>query len=263
MRFFPQLSSGSVAQYPLQIILRQRAVVNESLSGHRFTSYDPSVAGFEWELQYRGLNRQEADSLRALFELCEGRIGTFGFADPAANLLARSGQFDQAPWQSDALLGWTGGQADPFGGTAAMRAQNLGAIAQGFRQSVALPASYLTCFSFWAKSFEPTEVLVRRTSGSESMTAPFSVDRNWRRIEAAAALTGDGESLEFALEIPGAAAVDFFGAQVEAQRHASGYRPTLNRSGVFSAARFDHDDLFIEADGHLTFAANLRLRAPL
>lgn len=264
MLFFPQLNSGSVAQYPLRSTLRQRAVVNDGLGGERFTSYDASAGEWEWDLNYRGLTREEAGRLSDLFEACEGRRGVFTFADPAANLLARSGEFDQAPWQSDALLNWTSGVNDPLGGTAAMRAQNASGVAQNFRQSVALPAGYELCFSIWLYSLANTEVVVRRTSGAESMSTaiPF-VGGEWRRIETAAALEGEGESVQFALEIPGAAAVDFFGAQVEAQRHASGYRHTLARSGVHTEARFGQDDLVIEADGYQSFATRLRIVAPL
>ena len=264
MLFFPQLNSGSVAQYPLRSTRRRRAVVNDGLGGERFTSYDASASEWEWDLNYRALTRDEANRLRDLFDACEGRRGTFTFADPAANLIARSSQFDEAPWQSDSLLNWTPGVNDPTGGTAAMRAQNTSAVVQSFRQTIALPAVYELCFSIWLFSLANTEVVVRRTSGAESMSTaiPF-VGGEWRRIETAAALAGEGESVQFALEIPGAASVDCFGAQVEAQRHASGYRPTLARSGVYPEARFGQDDLVIEADGYQSFATRLRIVAPL
>lgn len=263
MRFFPQLNSGSVAQYPLRTIARRRAVVNEGIGGERFTAFDAAAGERAWELDYRALSRDESDRLRALFVACEGGLGSFTFADPAGNLLARSSQFDQAPWQSDPLLAWTSGVADPFGGTAAMRAQNGGGSRQAVKQAVALPAQYELCFSLWLRSLAPCEVVVRRTSGAESMQVAIPIGGEWRRIEAAAALSGDGESVEFAVEIPGAAAVDLFGAQLEAQRHASGYRPTLGRSGVYAEARFGQDELAIEADGYLTFAARVRVVAPL
>lgn len=263
MHYFPQLITGSLAQYPLRRLHRQRAVVNESPGGERFTAYDGFASELEWDLAYRGLSSEEASNLRSLFEACEGRRGEFVFADPCGNLLARSEQFDQSPWQSDPLLTWTDGIDDPFGGPAAMRVQNLTGLPQSFRQTIALPAGHETCFSVWAKGLSADEVLVRRTSGPESVTAAIPIGGDWRRIETAAALTGTTVGVEFTVEIPGAAAVEFYGAQVEAQRYASGYKRTLGRSGLYPAARFASDELAIEADGFLTFATRIRIMAQL
>ena len=261
MPHFPQLSTGSLAQYPLRILRRKRTAVNESAGGERFTSYDVFASEIEWDLLYRGLSAEETASLRSLFETCQGRRGEFGFADPCGNLLARSGQFDQAPWQSDAQLVWTGGQGDPQGGQDAMHVQNNGGVPQTFRQSVAWPAAQETCFSLWAKSLSATEVVVRRTSGPESVTEAISIGGEWRRIEIAAALAGTTAGVELAVEIPGAAAIEIFGAQLEPQRFASGYKRTLAQSGLYPAARFVQDELAIEADGFQTYATRVRVMA--
>ena len=263
MPYFPQMITGSLAQYPLRILRRQRAVVNDLPGGERVTAFDGFASELEWDLAYRGLSSQEAANLRSLFEVCEGRRGDFVFADPCGNLLARSEQFNLAPWQSDPLLAWTAGHDDPFGGTDAMRVQNNTGLPQYLRQTVALPADYETCLSVWAKSLSADEVLVRRTSGPESVTTAIPIGGEWRRIETAAALTGTTVGVEFAVEIPGAAAVEFFGAQLEAQRYPSGYKRTLGRTGLYAAARFAFDELAIEADGFETFATRIRVMSRL
>ena len=263
MPYFPQLITGSLAQYPLRILRRQRAIVNALPGGERVTAFDGFASELEWELTYRGLSSQEASQLRSLYEACEGRRGDFVFADPCGNLLARSEQFDQEPWQSDPLLAWTAGLNDPFGGTAAMRVQNNTGLPQYFRQTIAVPAEYETCFSVWAKSLSADEVLVRRTSGPESVTTAIPIGGDWRRIETAAALAGTTVGVEFTVEIPGAAAVEFYGAQLEAQRYPSGYKRTLGRAGLYPAARFASDELAFEADGFETFATRIRIIARL
>ena len=263
MPYFPQLSTGCLAQYPLRILHRRRAVVNESIGGDKVSSVDAFVQGLEWDLPYRGLSDEEASRLRELFELCEGRRQTFGFADPCGNLLARSEQFEMAPWQSDPLLNWTSGLADPFGGNAAMGVQNTSGVPQVFTQDVPLPASYETCFSFWAKSSSASEVVVRRTSGPESVTAAIPLGGQWRRIETAAALAGTSVGVELTVEIPGAASVEIFGAQLDAQPYASGYKKTLAHSGIYPAARFAQDELTIEADGFQTFTTRVRVLSRL
>ena len=263
MPYFPQLSTGSLAQYPLRILRRKRAAVNEAVGGERFTSYDVFASEIEWDLLYRGLSAEEVANLRNLFEACQGRRGEFSFADPCGNMLARSGQFDQAPWESEAQLLWTGGQEDPQGGQDAMRVQNNSAVAQAFRQSVDWPAIRGTCFSIWVKSLSATEVVVRRTSGPESVTTAVSIYGEWRRIEIAAALAGTTVEVELAVEIPGAATVDLFGAQLEPQPSPSGYKRTLGQSGLYPAARFAQDELAIEGDGFQTHATRVRVVARL
>jgi hypothetical protein len=263
MPHFPQLSTGCLAQYPFRILHRRRAVVNESMGGERFTSFDAFTQGLEWDLPYRGLSTEESANLRELFETCEGRRGEFLFADPSGNLLKRSEQFNQAPWVSDPQLAWTGGVDDPHGGHAAMHVQNNSGLTQAFKQTVMVPASYETCFSVWAKSSSAGEVVVRRTSGPEAVTAAIPLGGEWRRIETAAVLTGTTVGVELAVEIPGTAAVEFFAAQMEAQKYPSGYKRTLADSGIYPAARFAQDELIIEADGFQTFATRVRIIAQL
>ena len=263
MPHFPQMSTGCLAQYPLRILHRRRAVVNEAIGGDKISSVDAFVQGLEWDLPYRGLSEAEAGQVRQLFEISEGRRQPFLFADPCGNLLARSEQFEMAPWQSDPLLIWTGELDDPFGGTAAIRVQNNSGLPQAFKQHVSLPASYKTCFSFWAKSSSASEVVVRRTSGPESVTAAIPLGGQWRRIETAAALTGTSVGVELTVEIPGAASVEIFGAQLDAQPYPSGYKRTLGQSGIYPAARFAQDELTIEADGFQTFATRVRVLARL
>ena len=262
MPHFPTLETGSLAQYPLRVARQVRAVVNETPGGERITAFDNLASEWEWALDYQGLSLTEAAALRALFHECEGRRGEFLFADPCGNLLARSEQFNQAPWQSDPLLSWTSGIADPSGGTAAMRVQNNGGTPQGFRQTIPVPAAYELVFSIWVRSLSATEIVVRRSSGPESMQRAVPLGGEWRRIEiTAAALAGTTVGGVLTVEIPGAAAVEFFGAQAEVQRHASGYRRTLDRAGVFLAARFAQDELTFEADGPGTVATRLRISA--
>ena len=263
MPYFPQLSSHCLAQYPLRILHRRRAIVNEAIGGETVTSFDVFVQGLEWDLPYRGLSMEESANLRELFESCEGRRGEFLFTDPAGNLLARSQQFDQLPWRSEPQLAWVGGLADPLGGQAAMRVQNNSGLPQSFTQTVAVPAGYETCFSVWIKSSSAEEVVVRRTSGPESVTAAIPIGGEWRRIETSAALTGIAVGVDLTVEIPGAAAVECFGAQLEAQPYASGYKRTFAHSGIYPAARFAQDELLIEADGFQTFATRVRVMAQL
>src|SRR6266700_4194504 len=139
MLYFPQLSTGAVAQYSIQKRRLTRTVVNEALSGARVKLSDPNVAAVEWTLDFEELSDDERDSLAELYGGVEGRLGDFTFLDPIDNLLLWSEKLDEAVWERNLLLQITAGVADPNGGTAANRIVNTGTAALAMEQTVNAP----------------------------------------------------------------------------------------------------------------------------
>lgn len=261
MAFYPQLSTGCLAQYPISKRRRLRTILNESEGGSRIAFGVPEAGEIEWDLQYEGLTSGEANALTSLFRDCEGQLQTFVFADPFANLLARSEEFHSTPWQSDALLTWTGGIADPMGSSRARRVVNTGAAAQGLRQSVNLPGDYQVCFSFWARSGVPTSIAVSRTAGAVSAERTVVAKSAWTRFEIASALSTGSSPSTVSIMLPAGGVVELFGAQLEAQTDASGYMKTGARSGVFTEARFAQDSLPVTGETVDSWSARVRIRA--
>ena len=239
MLYFPQLNSGGVAQFPIEKTLVTRTVVNETWSGNRVTYEDDNAPLVRWKLAYKGLESDEYDRIRVLFEASRGRLGTFTFLDPAANLLAWSEDLSQGAWVRDPLLAATAGIADPWGGTRATRLANSGSVWQGITQSLPVSGGFQYAFSVWARGTGgPAVRLVRQTTVQE-----VPLDAAWRRVALVGSPAVAADQVSFGLRVAPGGQADVVGFQVEAQLVPSLYKPSAARSGVYLNARFDQDDL--------------------
>ncbi len=249
MLYFPQLSTGAVAQYSIQKRRLARTVVNEALGGARVKLSDPNAAAVEWTLDFRTLSDNERDSLAQLYRNVEGRLGDFTFLDPIDNLLLWSEKLDEAVWERNLLLQITPGIADPNGGTAASRVANTGTAALAITQSVNAPGRFQYAFAVQARSDLVQELTLRRTTATRTQSASFGIGPVWQRVVLSGKFTGTEEAVTFGIELPAQSTVDLFGIQAEAQPGASGYKKTLSKGGVYPAARFLDDALSITTDG--------------
>jgi len=261
MAHYPQLSTGCLAQHPFRKRRRARTLLNAGEGGSRFVFGAPEAGEVEWDLPYVGLTDGEAAALTAFFRECEGRLLPFVFADPFANLIARSEEFHLAPWQSDPLLSWSAGIDDPMGTARACRVINGGAAPQAVRQNVNIPGDYGTCFSVWVRSASQTHIEVSRAAGAGVATATAAAGPSWTRVEVASRLTGSAVPSTVSILFPAGATVDLFGAQLEAQPQASGYMKTSGVSGVYAEARFAEDSLPVTGEAPGSWSARVRIRA--
>ncbi len=224
MLYFPQLM-----QFPVQKRRMERTAGMEAADGSEVKIADPAARVVEWRLELDGLTDAEWEGIEALFDAVEGRLGTFTFLDPFANLLAWSEDLGAACWarEGEVVLGI----ADPLGGTGAA------AVSGSVRQSIAAPAALRYCLSAWVRSAGASVATLR----IGACVRAFAAGAVWNRVEFSAQPGGVEETVEFAVETAGA--VEVFGLQVEAQAGASGYKKTGGRSGVHSNARFAEDRL--------------------
>jgi hypothetical protein len=234
MNCFPQLLTGASAQFPLRKRSRTRTVRNRCLDGREIKLADPAGYRTEWELTFQELTDAEAQSIEQFFIAMEGPLTPFTFLDPSANLLAWSGRFDQSAWQSNALLKLTAGVSDPFGGDSAYHIVNSAGAALPLQQILNAPAANYYAFSVWARADQPTQLTLQR--GDQSTAC--SIGANWSRLMLAANSQSADSTVVFALQFPAGAAIDLYGAQVEAQIGSSGYKPTASTGGVYPNTRF-------------------------
>jgi hypothetical protein len=197
----------------------------------------------------RDLADTEADSIQQLFQSVEGRLGTFTFIDPTANLLAHSEELDNFCWTKGPMIQTAGGIDDPLGGTRASRLINAGQTSQTLSQALPLPAWFGYCFSVYARSIGGSSLSMTTASSSSTHTRLFQLAPGWIRCLLSGALNATDASLQFTLELDAGASVDVFGIQAEAQPSASAYKRTGSRNGVYSKARFDEDVLQQISDG--------------
>lgn len=241
MPFLPQLSTGAMSQYPLRRKQVFRTAVNRMMDGRRIKAFDPGASRFEFELPFEGLSDAEADALEAFFVEQEGRRNSFGFLDPASNLLRWSEDFSNAVWTLSPLVSLQTGISDPWGTSRASRLTNAAGIAQGMQQPITAPGGYRYAFSVWMRALVPTTVDLVATSGSSTGRKSIQVGADWSRQMMSVALSSTAEEIRFGWELAAGATVEAVGAQVDAQPAPAGYRKSTSRSGVYPKVRFAMD----------------------
>lgn len=235
MLAFPQLSSGAVSQLPLRREQAYRTLVNQALDGSEIRALDTDYLERQWELPLTALTEAEWQAIQALFAAVEGRLQTFLFLEPGANLLAWSETFTEAAWAKSGVT-VTEGIGDPLGGTAASELSGAGTLSQ----TLSAPASFRYAASIWARTFQPGASL-ELSDGAQPSSAAIDPSGQWRRYTLSTAFVSAAETVIFRVNAPGT--VDIYGAQLEAQPTASAYKKTLLQSGVHPAARFTADAL--------------------
>jgi len=238
MLAYPQLGTGALSQFPVRIERRARTVVNAAPDGTAIKLADPAGTVTEWTLNYTGLSDAERFTLEQFFASAQGSLNGFTFVDPAANLLAWSGDPSQPVWVPDPALTVAGGVGDPFGGTAAWSLTNTGAAPQSLTQTLPAPGEYLYCLSVYARAL---------TAGAVTMSIGTSqtvhtVTEQWARITLAARGDSSEQEVAFGLQVPAGVQVEIYGMQAEPQPAASEYRVSTT-GGVYLNARL-RDDQF-------------------
>ena len=239
MRAFPQLLTGAVAQFRIEKQIEGRAVLNRAADASTYVAADPEGRRVRWALGYAGLTGAEFSALDGLFRDCEGRLGTFMFLDPTANLLGWTEDLGAVVWHRDASMSISGGIAGPAGEGFGL--VNGGSVWAELWQTMGAATNFVYAFSVWVRG--SGVIRLRRFGGAESAELDFTLTGDWKRIELNGALAGSGDEVAFAIGLPPGGQVDVAGPQVEAQLIAGAYKKSIGRGGVYPAARFGHDVL--------------------
>ena len=228
-----------MAQYPLLRVRRKRTAANALGDGSAVKLADPAASITEWRLDYAGLTDAEAEALAQFFRDVGGRLETFTFLDPGANLLLWSEDLDQSAWEKSPLAVVHAEAADPFGGARAWRLANGGVM-----QTLNAPGWFTYCLSLYVRSEQGGSVRLAR--GGE--TAERAITARWSRVSFVSQRPDAEESVRFGVEAADGP-VEIFGLQVEAQAAASGYQRTAGRGGVYPNARLAEDSFVQRTDG--------------
>lgn len=264
MLVFPQLSTGCVAQAP---IIRQdvvRRVARSRLDGvYEASLRDTKADSIEWDLIFQSLSDEERGRIETLFIDAQGSLRSFTFLDPADNLLRWSEDFSNPAWLKEAGLMTTPGLQDAFGGLTATGIANSTAATRSVSQTIAAPASFSYCFSFYIRAGAPSSIGLKLASVDASYAAQVIAANAWKRVDLTSKLSSLADDVTVSIEVGANTAVDICGAQLEAQVAPSGYKRTMERSGVYSNTRFRHDKLKLRADGVNEHSTQLHLMSRL
>src|ERR1700704_6000320 len=182
MLHYPQLTSGSVCQFPVKRRTTLRTVSNDLPGGDNIRMSDAGAATVRWQLQYAGLTDGERSSIEQLFEAAEGQLTTFTFLDPTDNLLLWSDDYTKSVWTIDPLLNITSGSADPFGGSGAMQMTNTGQVPQSATQSIEGASWFQYCLSVYLRGDAPSTVQLVLSGAGQELRSAIPVGTVWTRV---------------------------------------------------------------------------------
>lgn len=238
--FFPQLSTGAIAQLPFRRTHNRRFITNVLESGEQIVLADPSGGDVQWKLQYDDLSDTETQSLNNLFAACAGRYEAFLFIDPLANLIGWSEDLSRPDWQSGQLTTAIG-LNDPLGTQRASLIANGSAGSQQLSQTLSIPGDYVACFSLWLRSDAPRAITLQRDGAQNT----FNVTSQWRRYSVSGAGTAGAAQSTISIVLAAGQTVEAWGFQVEAQPYPSTYRLSQNPLGIYKETYFADDSLTI------------------
>ena len=246
--FYPQLTSGALAQFPIRKIRLARTVKNILPDGSMILYSDPGGAQLLWQLSYTELSDIDVQALQAHFTACVGPFHAFTFIDPTDNMLISSSDITAVPWQVASLIHITSGAPDPTGGTGAFTVSNTGQANQAITQVLQVPSGYQYCFSIYAASTNPSPItMIRQGSVAQDQT-DVSIGPNWTRIVSSGTLSDSGIGFTIGVSLAPGQQVQLYGPQLEAQIVPSRYRPTAQAAGVYASAHWGIDQLAFTAE---------------
>jgi hypothetical protein len=243
MLYYPQLSTGAVAQYPLRRRAATRTVINLLSDGSAVKLADPDARADRWELRYSGLTDEERATLESFFRTADGPLQTFVFLDPEGNLLRWSEDPSRNVWHRDGMISvLTGADTDE------VRINNQGQIDQGIEQIIPAPGWYQYCFSALVCSQGPARVRMSLANADGQLSSEWVCRSEWQRVWCSGSIAGETDEIRCRLDVEAGASVRIRAMQVQAQPMPGSYRRSSSQYGIHSA-RFAQDRIDFRADG--------------
>jgi hypothetical protein len=262
--FFPQLSSGASAQYPIGKSRFIRTIQNVMADGHFYAALDPGAGRLQWQFSYVDLSYADISTLQAFFDTCQGPVQPFTFIDPTDNMLVESLDFTRAPWQqmpTAGLISWQPGIADPFGGMSAFVATNHSQNPQEIAQVFTAPSGNQYCFSVYARLGSSNCLTLTRSGSMLGEMTHYVIGSAWTRLVSSGQFADAGTQLTVSIGLPAGAVVSLCAPQLEAQSAPSRYRSTTNIGGVYTNAHWAVEELPIVAEGPDLYSVSFTIEA--
>jgi hypothetical protein len=261
--FFPQLTSGASAQYPVGKTRIVRTIKNVLPDGSMIVLADPTSAQLYWQLSYANIALEDTTALQSHFDACFGPARAFTFIDPTDNMLVSSSNLTSAPWIVPSSVNLVPGAADPFGGAAAFTVTNRAEIAQEVTQTLAIPANYQYCFSIYATSASSSTITLTRQGTPPETPTTSDIGPIWTRVVSSGRLVDNALTFTVAVRLLAGQQVSLYGPQLEAQIAPSRYRPTAQSGGVYPAAHWAVDELVITAQAPNLFSTSFSIETSI
>lgn len=259
--FYPQLTSGALAQYPLRKTRVTRTIKNLLPDGSMVLLPDSGAQRTFWQLQYSYLSLVDVQLLQSHFTACKGPFSAFTFIDPTGNMLVSSTDVTSTAWQKSSLLHIQTGIVDPFGGMAAQMLTNDGQNTQELMQVLEVPVNYQYCFSLYAAAVQQTTLSLFRRGPNSQQSKQVILTSAWNRIILSGRSNDSGSSLSAGIGLEAGAQVKIFGMQLETQLSPSRYQPTTTVGGVYANAHWITEQLQITAEDVNSYSTTVSIEA--
>lgn len=255
MRFFPQLQTGCVTQWPLNKEAMAGTAIEEAPGGKVWRADRPAADSTHWRMRFDGLTAAEKDAIEELYRWSGGGLREFAFVDPASNLLGWSEDLMRDEWSRDGGLLCEAAGAEPGRGST-WQVTNFGGAPCGLSQAVPDEWGYQFCFSVELRSAVNTEATL--FAGETELV--FPVEGTWRRCS----VTGAGPQLQSraGLKVPAGVSLLLREPQLEAQPAPSAYKGSSGVNGIHTRARFEGSSLSIQSTGPGVFSAEVTIWSP-
>ncbi|MBV8478426.1 MAG: hypothetical protein JOZ36_17345 [Acidobacteria bacterium] len=257
--FFPQMSSGALAQYPIKKALLARTIKNVLPDGSMITLADSLGARLVWQMTYIELSTLDIEALQSHFSACMGPYRAFTFIDPTDNMFNFSSDLTATAWDRSSLISVLPGQSDPEGGTAAFTVVNQGQASQIIGQTLNVPANYQYCFSVYAQADQAGELTLVRNGISPGESTIATIGPAWTRIISSGRLNDAGTSFTAGISVAPGQQVRLYGPQLEAQIAPSRYRVTADTGGVYPNSHWGVEELEVSADAPNLFSTTFSI----
>jgi hypothetical protein len=261
--FFPQLTSGALAQYPIRKTRLVRTIKNQLPDGNMLLYADAGGSKLLWQLEYVELSSVDLQSLQSHFFNCIGPFRGFTFIDPTDNMLACSSDLTNPIWIASASLQVNANTSDPVGSTAAFTLVNNSQLPQSLTQTLAVPANYQYCFSVYVRSSQGATITLAVSGASANAAETFAADGNWKRIFLDSQLNDAAATFLATISLGLGQQADVYGPQLEPQLVPSQYRPTLQQGGVYPNAHWGADQLPVIATAPGMFSTSFSIETSL
>jgi hypothetical protein len=257
--FFPQLSSGAMAQFPFSKQRTLRTIQNALADGSVFVSPDPKASRTTWILNVHELSAADLQAIESHFAACLGPLRAFTFLDPSDNMLLFSSDLTNSAWTVSPNLQVGQAAADFFGGSTGFVVTNTGQTPQTIGQTLAVPANYQYCFSVYVRTAANSKVALNRRGATDAASTSFACGTSWSRIVSTGRLNDAGTTMTVEVQLQPGQTVQLCAPQLEPQVEPSRYRSTSSHSGVYANAHWASNQLWISADAPNSFATSLAI----
>lgn len=255
--FYPQISGGTVAQYPIRKQRNYRTIKNTLSDGRLILLPDRSAKRVMWNLSYSNLDRNDIEALAAHYRLCHGPLSSFTFLDPTSNMFVLSEDLTTAPWLQQNQISIEVESESFQGKYRTFRLINRGQAPADLYQSFRVPTNFFFTFSMYVKSQEDAQITIFRRGSTAAIIQQHGSNSVWRRIHSQGRLQESALSLEAGLTLSPGQQIEVCCLQLEPQIGASDYRSTGTQAGVYRAARYSMNEFLFGVDAVDLYSTNI------